>query len=950
MEAWATLASQHLVRTALAAIPLALIIAAVCRWMPARPATRHTLWLVLVAWFLVSPFLPGLPLWNFVESRMAPAVDWTAATADSNATSPPHAPDGDDPIDLALHDESEREAFGCADSIDQVASIAPPATLLERVSTRVSGAFIDWSTRMLAAIPPLARESQEQWHHAAAEQPALAAQEPSDSDTETAAALERNRWTEWSAYLLVLRDAVTRLPTIPPVIVFGGVMFLCCVHGLRMLLFHRKLRKKIKTPQSVISLVERCAKRIGLKRTPIVQMTPQNVSPMIWCGWRTRLVLPAPLWLQLDDVGREAIVCHELAHLRRRDHWWCWGDLIAGTLYWWHPLVWWVRKRLHEEAELSCDAWVVWLLPHGRRAYAEALLRTNETVGRAYPVGPAVGMAVASGRTRQFARRLTMVMTQSTRPRMSLAGLTLAGVIAAAGWAAIPARSCPPESTETKSHPVAEVEVITTFDDPAESVNLVVAQPGALPIGIITSATACPDEETTPKARSGRTGVSNAGKGSRNLGITGGGAGGVVVVEPGSGRTTTVRPRHGNPLMDHAHDRVAELERRVAELAEQIAELNARMGSPRGRGTPRPPQPPRAARPPRAPEPPHPAVMPRMPSLPRVEMPPMPSMPRGRAAQPATPRSRNAPASGAVVTRAYKLPKGKLDALWELMSRSDVPTTVRSIKGGIEVIATERQHEVFEAFIRLINPDGKPSPRADAMPHDAARAAEVQARANALRERVRSTEARTRAAITERKAQQKAREKHAEQLFKQAEKLRSHAESMRDQANEADDDGSGKAKAKSLFNHAKDVEKQAKSVEQQMRALEREAREMEKLSGALEVETEALGCLRETFGELQPNRLVKLLGLASALEDSSEMKALTASLGDLSDAMELDIASKIEKSLESVDIGDVGQLNNHAKMLERLCDTLRDKAGEIEALAEAAIEKDDESKSQESAR
>lgn len=932
MEAWATLASQLLVRTALAAIPLALLIAGVCRWMPVRPATRHTLWLVLIGWFLVSPFLPGLPLWNPAATRLAPA-EVAVAVAASNASpeSPLDTLGSIDPIDIALRAQETEEPTPCAASPDPVEVFDAKPALLARTFRAISESLSDWLQNRIESVALAAFKIDREAVTSEDEESTVVAADTVDPEENTVAAKDSNRWTEWSAYLLVLRDAVTRIPNLPPIIVFGGIALLCCAHGLRMLLFHRKLRRTIKTPPSVIKLVERCTRRIGLKRMPLVQMTPRNVSPMIWCGWRTRLILPAPLWDQLDEVGREAIVCHELAHLRRRDHWWCWGDLLAGTLYWWHPLVWWVRRRLHEEAELSCDAWVIWLLPHGRRAYAEALLRTNESVARTFPVGPAVGMAVARGRTRQFARRLTMVMTQSTRPRVSLAGLALAGVIAAAGWAAVPARSCPPESSQ-ESQPIAAVEVIDATTE-GGAVNLVVAQPGALPIGIITSATACPDEESTPKARGGRTGVSNSASGSRNLGITGGG-GSVVVVEPESGRTTTIHGGHAGQRFGPAHDRVAELERRVAELGEQIAELNAHMGRAPRMTMPRTPEPPRAARAPRAPEPPRPPAMSRMPSLPREH-----------ASTPAAPRARSAPSSSAMITRAYKLPKGKLDAMWDLMSRSDVPTTVRSIKGGIEVIATESQHEVFEAFIRLINPQGRPTPRADATDHDAARAAEVQARTQALRERVRSTEERTRAAVTERKALQKAREKHAEQLFKQAEKLRSHAESIRDQAGEAEDDESGKARARSLTDHAREVEKQAKTLEQQMRALEREARNMEKLSDALEGETDALGCLRESLASLQPNNLAELLGLAAKLEQEGALKALTASLGDLSDVMEHDIAARIEKELESINLGDTGELNKQAKTLERLCETLQFRAAEIEARAAGKADEYSDSKS-----
>ena len=64
---------------------------------------------------------------------------------------------------------------------------------------------------------------------------------------------------------------------------------------------------------------------------------------------------------------------HELAHLRRGDHWVSRLELAAGLIWWWNPLYWLARARLNAEAELACDAWVVWAFPKDRLAYAEVL-------------------------------------------------------------------------------------------------------------------------------------------------------------------------------------------------------------------------------------------------------------------------------------------------------------------------------------------------------------------------------------------------------------------------------------------------------------------------------------------------------------------------------------------------------------------------------------------------
>ena len=69
------------------------------------------------------------------------------------------------------------------------------------------------------------------------------------------------------------------------------------------------------------------------------------------------------LLAQLDMREQRAILVHELAHLRRRDHWTNWFQLGLLAIYWWNPVAWWAHSRARRAVEECCDAWVVWALP-----------------------------------------------------------------------------------------------------------------------------------------------------------------------------------------------------------------------------------------------------------------------------------------------------------------------------------------------------------------------------------------------------------------------------------------------------------------------------------------------------------------------------------------------------------------------------------------------------------
>ncbi len=252
----------------------------------------------------------------------------------------------------------------------------------------------------------------------------------------------------WRDTLISARGALLSLPAIPRWLWAGGAV----VFGFALLLQLNRLRRIVRhaglATWDVQQEVRALSERMGLKRAPEALFVSERISPMITCGFTPRVLLPRELWDELDQTSRQAVLIHELAHLRRRDHVLVWVETMLGVLYWWHPVVWWVRRNLHEDADLCCDAWVTSLLPRHRRAYAEALVTTREFIGNggARPVSCTLGMT--SARAKRFSRRLSMVMTRKMSPRASGAGLALAVAALAGGAVLSPTLACPPEEQE----------------------------------------------------------------------------------------------------------------------------------------------------------------------------------------------------------------------------------------------------------------------------------------------------------------------------------------------------------------------------------------------------------------------------------------------------------------------------------------------------------------------
>src|SRR5262249_15444601 len=132
--------------------------------------------------------------------------------------------------------------------------------------------------------------------------------------------------------------------------------------------FRQMLTDGEPAPSWLISQAEELASLLGIEM-PEVVVVPRIASPMIWSLGRARLIWPAELLDRLSESCRQSVLLHELAHLRRRDHWVGWLQLLGSCLWWWNPLFWFVSRQVRENAELACDAWVVATLPESRRLY-----------------------------------------------------------------------------------------------------------------------------------------------------------------------------------------------------------------------------------------------------------------------------------------------------------------------------------------------------------------------------------------------------------------------------------------------------------------------------------------------------------------------------------------------------------------------------------------------------
>ena len=151
----------------------------------------------------------------------------------------------------------------------------------------------------------------------------------------------------------------------------------------------------------------------------ILCCSEEPVMPMTW-GWRRQWML-LPSQAEAWSADRLRLVCrHELAHVQRGDTRTAPLAFASALLLWFHPLAWLILRAAARNREAACDDLVLARsgAPHGP-AYADALLRTVVELGtspRPSFWAPALGVAMASARSRQLQSRLRDILDEG-RPR-----------------------------------------------------------------------------------------------------------------------------------------------------------------------------------------------------------------------------------------------------------------------------------------------------------------------------------------------------------------------------------------------------------------------------------------------------------------------------------------------------------------------------------------------------
>jgi bla regulator protein BlaR1 len=203
-----------------------------------------------------------------------------------------------------------------------------------------------------------------------------------------------------------------------PAILLG--IWVCGFIGIATCWFRRWMRVRADVRQASKLPID-----IGI---PVVS-SPVLCEPGVFGIFRPVLTLPDGMAGRLSKAEWEAILAHEICHVRCHDNLTAVIYMLIESVFWFHPLVWWMGTRLVAERERACDEEVL-RLGSAPKTYVEGILKVCES----YLESPLVCVSGVTGSN--LKKRIEAIMYNSVAVRLNFARRAILAVAAIAALAA----------------------------------------------------------------------------------------------------------------------------------------------------------------------------------------------------------------------------------------------------------------------------------------------------------------------------------------------------------------------------------------------------------------------------------------------------------------------------------------------------------------------------------
>ncbi len=219
----------------------------------------------------------------------------------------------------------------------------------------------------------------------------------------------------------------------------------------------RRLRSTAEqAPTPLIRRFDELRRQLGPARPVRLLVTGEVLGPAAMGWWRGTVIVPRQLVEKSQPGELDAILTHELVHLRRFDPLAGSLQLAVQCLWWWHPAVWWANRQARVERERSCDEAVLAELNCRPVDYARLLVEILQWRQQLVPAVFWSGMRSTAATTARVRHVLDAKAFRRRSPFAAwlIAAALLLVVLPGAGWRFTTA--APPKDRATSTTPTLD--------------------------------------------------------------------------------------------------------------------------------------------------------------------------------------------------------------------------------------------------------------------------------------------------------------------------------------------------------------------------------------------------------------------------------------------------------------------------------------------------------------
>ncbi len=192
--------------------------------------------------------------------------------------------------------------------------------------------------------------------------------------------------------------------------------FYYLANALRTQIWLQRRRKTL--PSEFARGIESFFTAHGVRRKPRVWLLERINQPFVWGLVRGSIYLPAKLWhghpghdffhgLEARATFQASLLGHELCHVIRLDAMINSLQVIAQTIFWFHPCLWWANAKIRAEREKCCDEMTIARLNARPEEYGEAIV---ETLAAKYEQARPVPSLAVAGQIKNIEERIKTML------------------------------------------------------------------------------------------------------------------------------------------------------------------------------------------------------------------------------------------------------------------------------------------------------------------------------------------------------------------------------------------------------------------------------------------------------------------------------------------------------------------------------------------------------------